>query len=224
VNPPAPRFQPVSWRAVPLPAQKESPALSLAAIDASWVALTQSFRSPTAEQSFQPGWARIFWDHSHFHYETVFQGRPRGNRAVRLNERTWELGDVCEIFLLNPESGGYLELHVTPENQRLQLFFPSDGIQRVRAKSATLEAFMIAQPDWVRTKICLGPDFWAVHAVVPCDRMGLGSLAPGQQFRTAVCRYDYLREEPILSSTIPHRAASFHEPNTWHPLTVVDGD
>lgn len=196
-----------------------------AALGPDWQPLQQAWRTSGKEPAFQPGWARITWQDTALCYDVLFTGaRPR-NRARRLNESTWELGDVCEIFLQGPGPGdpGYVELHVTPENQRLQLRWTPDGLGRVRSGELPIEQFMVADPDWVESNVHVGLTSWFVQVVLPVPRLGLRPLAAGARLRTAVCRYDCGdKSDPVLSSTAALQAPSYHRRQDWHELVLVD--
>jgi hypothetical protein len=194
-----------------------------ASLGPDWQPLQQAWRTSGAEPAFQPGWARITWQDSALRYEVLFVGAKPRNRARQLNESTWELGDVCEVFLRGPDDPGYIELHVTPENQRLQLRWTPDGLGRVRCGELPIEQFMVSEPDWVESRVHVGADSWFVQAVLPVQRLGLLPLSAGARLRTAVCRYDCGdKPEPVLSSTAALREPSYHRRQDWHELLLVD--
>ena len=116
---PAAPFPP-RWTARPLAGSAAFlPAVSLSDLGPDWKDLGQAWL-PARESGFNRGWARIRWNADGLLFETLFTQTRPSNRARRLNDRTWELGDVGEFFLQERQTGRYLELHVTPENQRLQ--------------------------------------------------------------------------------------------------------
>jgi hypothetical protein len=210
------------WRAEPLPDPPLSDnRLSPLAVDKHWQALGQSWRGGESEPGFNPGWARIQWSKSKLHYDAILLGIKPTNRAIRLNQRTWELGDVFEIFLQVGGEPRYVELHVTPENRRLQLLWPVGGLERLRQDAAGLEEFMVPSADWVQSSTHIGPGFWVVHVSIPFSVLGLDPNAPIPPLRTAVCRYDYgTLEKPVLSSTAPLQAADYHRLNDWQTLEL----
>jgi hypothetical protein len=175
------------------------------------------------ETGFQAGRARVCWNASGLIYDVILLGSGQRNEARRLNELTWERGDVCEIFLQDTATRFYIELHVTPENQRLQLRFPLGAIDAVRDGQAPLENLMVSQPDWVETSTDCGAGFFKVRAVIPARTFSSDAvLSNASQLRTAVCRYDYraAAHGPLLSSTAPFAAPSFHCPAYWTPLAL----
>src|SRR6478735_1270858 len=88
----------------PLP---EVTRLSPLRVDDRWQPLEQSWRGGALEPAFHSGWAQVHWSPGMLHFAAIFIGSAQRNRTRRLNERTWELGDVCEIFLQVPDDGNY---------------------------------------------------------------------------------------------------------------------
>ena len=189
-------------------------------LDLGWVELGQAWR-PTPEPGLNRGWARIRWDHSGLFYEAVFLQRSPANRARSLNERTWEMGDIAEFFLQESVTGRYLELHVTPENQRLQLVWPLGGLDRFRAGTAQLEDFVVSDPQWVDSGATIGVEHWSACAYVPFARLGLDGTRGLPGLRTAVCRYDRSLGPELFSSTARLTAPNFHRYGEWAGLQLA---
>lgn len=195
---------------------------TLPAPDAGWKPLRQHWLPGGASDGFQPGWAHVAWTPAQLTYDIVLAGRTFSNAARRLNELTWELGDVCEIFADLADEGPYIEIHITPENHRLQLRFPPDGIAEVRAGRRALDEFMVNAPDWVHTEVHRDDHRLHIRAVIPASALGLSRFSPDTPLRTAVCRYDYgpPPSPPVLSSTAALSAPAFHQRNEWSPLRL----
>lgn len=213
-------FAPV-WPVLPLTGSSASvrPA-SLADIDPAWHQLGQHWR-PAPAPGLNPGWARIRWNCTGLFYEVLFLQRRPANRARRLNERTWELGDIAEFFLQLPGGDGYWEFHVTPENQRLQLRWPAGGLAAFRAGRAAFEDFTLGPEAGLTSTATVWPDRWCATLTIPAAVLGLGGFAPGQSLRAAVCRYDCSGSaEPVCSSTAPLLEPAFHRPAEWSVLTL----
>lgn len=153
--------------------------------------------------------------------EAIFWGSGQHNQARRLNERTWELGDVFELFLQLPGKDAYLEIHVTPENQRLQLAWPADGLERVFAKKSSLCDFMVVSPHWVESHVLLDSDWWFTQVTIPVEHLGIDSFPPHQSIRGTVCRYHYVTPVPVLSSTAPLQQPFFHRRGDWPAIPLV---
>jgi hypothetical protein len=121
---------------------------------------------------------------------------------------TTEAGDPIEE---------YLELHVTPNNHRLQLRFPSPRAFREECSDETFERFLLPDPVF-QSWSCQQTDGWMVHARVPVDLVaGRPGLLSGQQWRFSFCRYDYdeVPGEPVLSSTSGYAELDFHRIEDW---------
>lgn len=189
-------------------------------VDSTWRSL-QPLQS-SARAPYPSGWARISWCAAFLHYDVVLDGAGARNRARRLNERTWELGEVCEIFLRRADEHEYLELHVTPENQRLQLLFPAGAIERVRAGQARLDDHVVSRPDWVESATHVAATRWRALVRIPAACLRLERFDSAVKLRTAVCRYDCTQgPAPILSATARFGAGGFHRREAWTPLRLA---
>ncbi len=118
----------------------------------------------------------------------------------------------------------YLEIHVTPENTRLQLHWPAGGFARLRAKKAGLDEFTVDQTDWVQSTVEVGPGYWATRLDVPADRFGVGQLAVGQSFFASICRYHYPAAGRMLSTTALLSSVTFHDIRGWRRLVLSAAD
>lgn len=144
-------------------------------------------------------------------------------RATALNQRMWELGDTLEIFLAPARTGSYVEFHVTPNNQRLQLRFPSSEAVRQIQAAGLFEEFLLAgrvfhSHTWTEGRK------WFVYAEIPAMPVcGTSQLSADARWRFSFSRYDYIRgrAEPIISSTSPHAKPDFHRREEWGVLQFV---
>jgi hypothetical protein len=192
-------------------------------LDAHWQPLGQLWLGRTPQKNLRPGWARLGWRPNFLELTFVFSGGPARNAARQLNERTWELGDVGELFIRPDGAAHYLEIHFTPENQRLQLRFPLGGIARLRSGASPLETFIVTDPDWVFSATHIAADFWTAQARIPAAALGFATLANGLVFQTAVCRYDCgMTSTPTLSATAALTAPFFHQLDEWSQLVLID--
>jgi len=219
VNPGPTRFAPV-WtaRALAGPAEAGPPA-SPVDLGSDWHELGQAWRKKP-EAGFNPGWARIRWSATGLLYEADFMQRGPANRARSLNEHTWEMGDIAEFFLQETRTGRYLELHVTPENQRLQLLWPLGGLDRFRAGQAALGEFLVSDPGWVESTAHISADHWTARAFVPFACLGFRDPQDLTGLRTAVCRYDRSQGPELLSSTARLADANYHRHREWAELRL----
>lgn len=187
-----------------------------------WRSLGQAWSSGGTGAGFRRGRARFFWQPKALVVEWIFLGAPLGNRARRLNEPTWVLGDVGELFVQAGGRGEYFEFHVTPENRRLQLRWPPGGLAEFRAGREPLSHFTLGSRSGLASEAVVGANHWAARLKVPARALGLERLGPDTLLRAAVCRYDCARERPpVHSSTAPLRELSFHRPAEWTTLRLL---
>lgn len=178
------------------------------------------FRQPwlaSEDVDFQPGqvWLGVHGDEL-VAYAVLRDDQP-ANRATEWNEATWMKGDALELFFQAEGRSGYYEFHVTPENVRLQLFFPSSEafrehrghrhwtIAESRFESATRVNDTRTQWEAVmRVKLALVLD----------EPRGDGS----RRFRFSFSRYDYQpgRKRPVTSATTALVSGpDFHNIHEW---------
>ncbi len=135
------------------------------------------------------------------------------NDARSHNARTWELGDVFEIFARRDDEEQYVEVHVTPDNVKLHLRFADFG-HAARIASIDEVAGDPAQISSSARRTAYG---WEASARVPL-RAG-----PGELVRVSFCRYDATRgREPMLSSSSPHPVLRFHRPLEWTLCRIAE--
>ncbi|NJK90656.1 MAG: hypothetical protein HC904_01770 [Blastochloris sp.] len=151
------------------------------------------------------------------------------NLATRRNERTWESGDVLELFLKRENQEAYYEFHVTPENQTMQVRFDSAAhfrsLQGQPNQRELFAALLIGEPLF-ESRTCIRPgQSWDVMAALPLlSVMEVGELGRDLIWQVSFCRYDYSRGEdgcllsPRLSSTSKYLSGNFHEQCFWSRL------
>jgi hypothetical protein len=139
--------------------------------------------------------------------------------ATALNQRMWELGDTFEMFLRPAGQEAYVEFHVTPNNQRLQLRIANpEALRRARAANV-IDEFLLPgdvyySATWVQPEHRRWFVFADIPAVVVC---GTTEVIAGSRWHFSFSRYDYSRGsgEPVISSTSPHAEADFHRQQEW---------
>lgn len=149
-----------------------------------------------------------------------------GNRARTLNESTCELGDVFEMFFHPEGQDTYTELHVTPENQRMQVRFPSADALHKSENYGQFKNWL--QWDEVFTSWThVETERWYILARVPlarlCDNEAVlsGLLSGRGEMLFSYCRYDFSPGlPPVLSSTSRHEELSFHRLHEWRSLRL----
>jgi hypothetical protein len=213
----------VSCRRAPVDVDASSlSTLREAFADAEPLVLKQAWRE-SPEPAFRPAVVRVGWQDDRLLILAELDDVDITTAATSHGQRFWELGDTFEIFLAAEGVTQYIECHVTPLNQRLQLRFPLDG-------PAALD------PDPFVKALVPGDDFtsrvwiaddnaaWTVLAAIPATLAGLDrpSLA-GSEWRYSFSRYDVTRgaTSPVISSTSPHPVPSFHRQQEWGRLVCV---
>ncbi len=186
------------------------------------ISFRQSWRAEE-EAAFCPATVRVRWRERSLLVFAELRDADAFNNATKPNQRTWELCDTFEMFL-RPEGGaGYTELHVTPNNQRLQLHYPRGIAPELALQAGRFEEFLLPEDSfdsatWVDAK----NSRWSVYAEIPALTI-CEAEAPleNSQWRFSFCRYDYTRgvRDPVISSTSPHAQPDFHRQHDWGRLT-----
>jgi hypothetical protein len=169
-----------------------------------------------ANPDFQPGTVWLGVQGDALTVYGVFRDDQPANRAKTWNEPTWMTGDVWEFFFQAEGRPGYYEFHVTPENCRLQLFFPS--------RAAFLERRR--HPHWAvaeslfesSARINEARTHWEAVMRIPLARvLDLPRADDSRKFKFCFSRYDYQpgREKPVTSATSKLSAPDFHFMDEW---------
>jgi hypothetical protein len=212
---------PVAYLATPLP---ELPPPFATPPPAGALRLRQAWHGGSVPPGFRDGWFRLRWNEAGLAVDSVFSSPRACNAARRLNEHTWELGEVAETFLQEDGATRYVEVHVTPENQRLQLRFPHGGIEDLRAGRRDLASFLIEDPEWAWSQTWIIPGVWASRLVLPAPCFSPGFLRAGSRFLANFSRYDCADDgDPILSATAPLAEPFYHRRQDWQTFCLVNG-
>jgi len=184
--------------------------------------VTQQAWLAKPEPDFLPAVVRTGWRNDAL---LVFAELPDADiftRATTLNERMWELGDVFEIFLRPVEQVPYLEFHVTPNNQRLQLRIANaESYNIVKNTGSITHALVPGDAFCSMAWACPEIKKWFAYAEIPaksvCDEV---KPLSGCQWLFSFSRYDYTRgrEKPVISSTSAHVEPKFHHQQDWGAL------
>ena len=177
------------------------------------------------EPDFTPGTVRVGWRGESLLLLAELKDADIFTRATALNQRMWELGDTFEIFLQPATAPGYVEFHVTPNNQRLQIDFANAAAyERVQASRNFEELFVPGEVFRSLTWCQPEKQTWWVYAEIPAASVcGTNGPLAGTGWRFSFSRYDYVRGrlEPILSSSSSHAVAGFHRRQEWGTLHFV---
>jgi hypothetical protein len=122
--------------------------------------------------------------------------------------------DAFEIFLGPSDEKAYYELHVTPSNSLLQLYFDGSGVR------TTIEDHAVAEPLFTsRTE--LTATGWSLEV-----RISLGNLFSGEhpEWQLSFGRYDHTPETGtlVVSNTSPHEVCDFHYKPEWRHVRLAD--
>jgi hypothetical protein len=178
---------------------------------------------PEPESGFAPGVVRLGWTRDSLLVFAELTDNDIFNTATKPNERTWELGDVFEMFFKSAGQASYIELHVTPHNQWLQLRYPDDGAVVHARKEGVFDKFLIRDKVFhSKTWVLTGANRWLVYAEIPARAVcGSDQLIEPAQWRFSFGRCDYTRGvvEPVISSTSSHTMPDFHRQQEWGVMT-----
>lgn len=174
------------------------------------------------EPDFAPAQVRAGWRENSLLVFAEITDLDIFTGVTGLNQRAWELGDTFEIFLRPENQAAYVEFHVTPNNQRLQLRFADAAVlERVRQTGSIEPALVSGEVFQSRTWVRPAERLWCVLAEIPAEAVG-ARIEPGaaNAWRFSFSRYDYTRgrKEPVISSTSPHAEANFHRQQEWGRL------
>jgi hypothetical protein len=216
-------------RCLPLP---DFDASNLDAVRAAFVAATpcalgQAWRA-TTEPGFAPGQVRAGWRRDALLLFAELTDRDIFTRATAANQRMWELGDTFEIFLRSANRPEYVELHVTPNNQRLQLrILHTEALRRAQAANEFAEFILRGNVFHSATWVQPEQQKWFVYAAIPAIAVcGQDQVNVGSRWLFSFSRYDYTRGggEPVISSTSPHAEPDFHRQQEWGMLNFAAGE
>lgn len=176
--------------------------------------MRQSWRK-NLEAHFEPAVVRTAWTPEVLWVYAEICDRDIFNAATRLNQDTFLLGDVFEIFLRPLPGPEYFELHVTPDNHHLQLRFK-------QRPGPPLSDALIGDENFFRSRarVEIEANRWRVLAEIPARNLIARPIKAGDEWRFSFCRYDYTRGQssPVLSSTSRYRRVDFHDEADWGTL------
>ncbi|MEY2906593.1 MAG: hypothetical protein RLZZ408_1064 [Verrucomicrobiota bacterium] len=175
--------------------------------------LGQPWLSQT-EPAFEPGKVTI----GLFENELVIRAELADSHPMResfeINFPAFMRCDAFEIFLGPADGEAYYELHVTPSNSILQLYFDGTDARK------TLEERAVLRPLFT-SKTAITPGGWSVEARIP-----LTGLFPGEhpEWLLSFGRYDHTpgKSMPVISSTSPHAVCGFHRKHEWRRVRLSD--
>ena len=201
------------------------PQLASVLSDAQIVESQQAWRSDL-EPGFHPMWVRTGWTRDALYVLAEIEDADIFNPEKQFNALSFMKGDVFEMFLRPCDQDAYFEFHVTPENQKLQLRFPSAAaLAAPRAQPGLPQEWYICHRIIEsRVRVNVAAQRWEVAAEIPFDLVCETSQPRSDtRWLFSFSRYDYTRgkERPDLSSTSPHKVLNFHRQEEWGELRFV---
>jgi hypothetical protein len=125
------------------------------------------------------------------------------------------------MFLRPVKMESYVEFHVTPNNQRLQLHYASGPAADAIRKTGALETALVGGQAF-DSLTWIAEGMWEVYAEIPALAVcGADVPLDNKQGRFSFARYDFTRGvyAPVISSTSPHARPDFHRQHEWGMLT-----
>ena len=185
--------------------------------------LKQSWLAEPSED-FLPGVALLYASSEGLDIIVTLMDKTIFSEATGFNQKTWELGDVVELFAGIPGFPAYWEIHVTPNDHRLQLQWTAADFDSVRKSERQIEEFHITEPDFITSSVSIDEDShrWSTHIFLPWKSIGIASNPSSLTFEIAICRYDASpgKKEATLSSTANLTKPSYHRRHEWTTLTL----
>ena len=172
------------------------------------------FKHGTKELPEEKGIA-FLWKDSEYLY--ACEDSDVYNSAKEKNEKTWETGDVMELFFQAPGREEYYELHLTPGDATLELRIPgAENLGKVPFESQFYQSGFSAYARNFDHPDCKG---WLGLMTIPFEGLG---IADGKlhKSRFSVCRHNFNKKwtKPEISSTTIFLEGGFHQPHLWHEI------
>ncbi len=173
---------------------------------------------PVRQPRFLPAKTHVGYDARHFWMFSEFEDTDIFNLSVELNQHVYKLGDTFEIFLRPLSGEEYIEFHVTPDNQHMQIRWPR--ARRSFKDKGWIPNFLSKRSFQSWTQVDSSHNRWRILAAIPYETLGISAPQEGEEWLYSFGRYDYTRgfKRPILSSTSPHRVRDFHRQHEWNRL------
>lgn len=175
------------------------------------------------EAGFQEGTAQIGWCPDYLHVFAAFADTDIVVLERAATQSRIVVGDVFQVFVEKSSGEGYLEIHVTPDNQTRVLEWTPRTLEGFREGTVPFDEILKEEgprPEsiaWVEKRRAL----WSTYTRIPRPlwQGEEGDLAPETALRASFCRFDASPESdvPVVSSTCPFPGKNrFHEREHWH--------
>jgi len=167
--------------------------------------------------------AFVWQDGSSVNFLGVMQDSDVFSNAAPENDRTWEKGDVFEVFIQPAGGKVYYEIHAAANGAKLELRISSieDFRHSVKNHCSDYTARLFKSGAQIETKLLAGIG-WAGFVSIPLKGAILDGSCSGSKF--LVSRYNYNRPDgpkPELSAVveISREVKSYHCPELWIPIS-----
>ena len=171
--------------------------------------------------------AKLLWDRDYLYFYAEMEDHDLVATITEHQGRIWT-GDVFELFFKPAtDKKPYYEFEVNPANATLELFFPArDAGGYDKFKDTThIELKSAVQLHGTLNHPGDRDDGWSVEGRIPWRDLAPtgGRPNPGDQWRFALCRYDYSSDgrEPEQSSSAPLTKPNFHRYEDYSTLKFV---
>ena len=169
---------------------------------------------PQPEPAFAPGKVTVGFSENELLIRAELTDLHPMRDVFPLNFPAFMQCDAFEIFLGPSDENAYYELHVTPSNSILQLYFDGTGTEK------SLEERTVANTLFT-SKTTITPSGWSVEARIPLKGLFAGE---NPEWFLSFGRYDYTpgTPKPVISSTSPHAVCGFHRKHEWPRVRLAD--
>lgn len=181
------------------------------------------FKTNWAEKKnpFEKGYSVIWRNHTELNVAAFMEDSDVFSEAIGKNDKTWEKGDVLELFFQSAGGSHYFEVHLAPNLATLEYSIPD----AVKLKSNAYTKEMLADCDLKLSGTTglidgTGIKGWWGWMKIPMINLGI-NIHAGFAGKFSVCRYNYNHawgNKPDCSSSSALGKFSFHCPENWQEL------
>jgi hypothetical protein len=187
------------------------------------IAITQ-FASYWANKTPRPGTrAYLVWDDEALYYGGTMTDAELRSYGKHRNDSLWD-GDVFEMFFKpSATSPEYYEFQANPRALVFECFFPKRGVYpKDLGRAPVLGNKAVVRLDGTLDHPGDRDTSWTVEGRIPWSAFQPtgGKPKPGDEWRFALCRYDYGPEgtKPVTMSSAPLTQGNFHRHEDYAKL------